>query len=253
MEKFLVFIAFLDDAIYKIYLCVWMLVLLFLFGVNNILFTILLIILLLLILLRYILTENYNIKGTMFERKVKLILEKKQAKEKCFLINDCLFNYENEYTQIDNILVTTKAIFVVEDKNYSGNVYGKESDPYWTQSSGKYKNTFFNPIMQNKKHIKITKKVLNLFDYIPVYNIIVFSNNAKIKNVNLNNDNTDTHLVKDFDLAKEINYIERNLKSVIDDKAFQYIKDMLVKNNVIDKEKRNDYYKEIARKHINNY
>ena len=55
-------------------------------------------------------------------------------------------------------MIHEKGIFVIESKNYSGWIFGNERDKKWTQvlANGD-KNYFFNPILQNKIHIKYNK------------------------------------------------------------------------------------------------
>lgn len=251
MERFLIFIAYLNDYAYKIIMLSFFFVLIYLYGINPIVFVVLLIGVLSLALLRFILTENYSIKGIMFEKKIKLLIDKKFGKGNNFTISDCLFKDDDDYAQVDNILVTDRAIYVIELKNYTGLIYGQEKDIHWTQVKGRYRNSFYNPVQQNNQHIKAIKRSINLFDNIPVFNIIVFSDNAILKSININSDNI--HIVKDFDLYDEICYIEKRLNPVVGEKSHQYIKDMIIKNNIMDKDKREDYYRELARKHISNY
>lgn len=60
-----------------------------------------------------------------------------------------------ETSEIDVLFITQKGIFVIESKNYSGWIFGNESDRYWTVSlPGGNKSHFHNPIRQNRSHIK---------------------------------------------------------------------------------------------------
>lgn len=85
-------------------------------------------------------------------------------------------------SEIDLIFITQKGIFVIESKNYSGWIFGKQYDQYWTQSlPNRSKKRFYNPIRQNYNHIVWLKKHLNL--EIPMFSFIVFSERCEIKNV----------------------------------------------------------------------
>jgi hypothetical protein len=60
-------------------------------------------------------------------------------------------------------MISTKGIFVFESKNYSGWIFGSEKNRYWTQTLPKNsKNKFFNPIWQNKAHIKALSESLGI-------------------------------------------------------------------------------------------
>lgn len=60
-----------------------------------------------------------------------------------------------ETSEIDVVFITRKGIFVIESKNYSGWIFGDEKSRYWTAMlPNREKNKFYNPIMQNRSHIK---------------------------------------------------------------------------------------------------
>jgi len=65
-----------------------------------------------------------------------------------YLIDDCLV----KHAQIDHILVGPKGVFVIETKNYKGNVYGAREDKRWTKTRHSRYKTFYNPIKQSKTH-----------------------------------------------------------------------------------------------------
>ena len=98
------------------------------------------------------------------------------------LINNLVLLGENKVShQIDHILIRENGVFVIETKNYYGNITGLEDDSYWKKSffiKGKIKTeTFHNPLKQNQSHIRIIKRVIGK-DY-PIYCFVVFiQNNA---------------------------------------------------------------------------
>ena len=111
-------------------------------------------------------------------------------------------------SQIDNVLITSKAIFVIEAKNYKGRIFGSIHQDQWTMTSKPtktYKNKrgktyqksyvnkyqFYNPIKQNKTHIKAIQQ--NIQTQIPMYNLVVFGPKAdlsklkgELKNITIN-------------------------------------------------------------------
>ncbi len=107
-----------------------------------------------------------------------------------FLFN-CYLPAENGKTsEIDVILIHSSGIFVMESKNYSGWIFGKETDSCWTQTlpSGRGKSRkerFYNPVKQNATHIKWLKNIVN--SQIPIYSIIVFSKRCTLKNITVAN------------------------------------------------------------------
>ncbi len=111
--------------------------------------------------------------------------EKQGAK---FLFNVYIPKENEETTEIDIIMLCRKGIFVFESKNYSGWIFGSEWQKNWYQTlpvgRGKSrKESFYNPIMQNKSHIKHLKNLIG--KNVSVWSIIVFSERCTLKNVNV--------------------------------------------------------------------
>jgi len=93
-------------------------------------------------------------------------------------------------TEIDLIMIDDTGIYVFESKNYSGWIFGDEKDKMWTQSLGnRQKYKFFNPIMQNKGHIKALCNVLPEIDKNLFRSYIVFSERCKLKKIGVSSPN----------------------------------------------------------------
>ena len=117
-------------------------------------------------------------------------LEQQGAK---FLFNIYVPKNDEETTEIDVLMISHKGLFVFESKNYSGWIFGNEKDKYWTQvlSTGKGKSEkkqFYNPIAQNKGHIRQLRKYIP--EKIPIYSMIVFSERCELKNITTSSTNT---------------------------------------------------------------
>ena len=69
------------------------------------------------------------------------------------IIKNAYIPCENGYTEIDIIVIAIQAIYVIENKNYSGWIFGNENDQYWTETFPNKKCRFYNPIKQNTTHI----------------------------------------------------------------------------------------------------
>ena len=116
------------------------------------------------------------IKGWQGERIVRKHIIKGMDKNDV-LINDVIVPGDDGKTsQIDHVLISTKGIFVVETKNYSGRIYGKDSDISWTQvlAFGHTKNKVYSPVLQNVTHIK---RLSSLFsnESLQMNNVVVFA------------------------------------------------------------------------------
>ena len=123
------------------------------------------------------LQKNYykqpRIKGLISELEVRSNL----LNEKYVIYN--LILGENYKTQIDHILINSRGIFVIETKNYTGIIIGKEDDKNWMQIINDNKYFFLSPILQNEFHIKMIRNYI--FEDIPIYSIIAFSNKSSLK------------------------------------------------------------------------
>ena len=116
------------------------------------------------------------------ERELKLV--KLFGRKGKILRNVYIPKDNGETTEIDIMFITQKGIFVFESKNYSGWIFGDEKGMYWTASlPNGQKNKFYNPIKQNRTHIKWLRKYVG--ESIPLFSIIVFSERCELKKVNV--------------------------------------------------------------------
>ena len=91
------------------------------------------------------------------------------------------------YAQIDVLMIHETGIYVIECKNYTGWIFGSENNLYWYQTlysgkSGVHKESFYNPILQNKSHINALSDYLN-FQKEYINSCIVFGREAVLKEV----------------------------------------------------------------------
>lgn len=128
-------------------------------------------------------------KGLLGEYYTYLRLKKHEQAGAKFLFNVYIPKENGQTTEIDVLMITTKGIFVFESKNYSGWIFGSENQKNWYQTlpMGKgrksSKETFLNPIMQNRLHIKSLKLLLGR-DVI-MHSVVVFSNRCTFKGIDV--------------------------------------------------------------------
>src|SRR5690554_2272784 len=128
--------------------------------------------------------KTYFNKGNFGEFKLYRKIIKHFGRENVFT-NLYLENQNTDNTEIHLIALSTHGIYVFEMKNYSGYIYGSESNQYWTQvlnRNSKYK--FYNPLKQNYVDTRAIENYLDLEDNETIP-IIVFSNHAKSKKINV--------------------------------------------------------------------
>jgi hypothetical protein len=130
-------------------------------------------------------TVTNKSRGTRTERKLVLKLLEYGIPAKT-IFHDLYVRLPNgKYSQIDLVVPTKVGIFVFEVKKYSGWIFGSGHHSQWTQvlAYGRSKHQFYNPIMQNSKHISDLKGQLKQFESVPFYSIIVFYGNCVLKGI----------------------------------------------------------------------
>ncbi len=80
---------------------------------------------------------------------------------------------QGDTTQIDIVVLSVYGVFVLEVKNYSGWIFGKEKDSHWTQSAHGKKSRFQNPLRQNYKHTQAISFISSLPKE-KIYSVVVF-------------------------------------------------------------------------------
>ena len=85
--------------------------------------------------------------------------------------------------EIDALMLAREGIYVFESKNYGGWIFGRPDEQNWTASYSKTKKyPFYNPILQNRAHVKALAAYLGL----PLgvfHSYIVFSQRCEFKKI----------------------------------------------------------------------
>ncbi|MCL5064540.1 MAG: NERD domain-containing protein [Firmicutes bacterium] len=136
----------------------------------------------LLILVFTVLLKKYSpkISGNMGESAVRRQLEGLDH-DRYTTLNDVLVaSRPGETAQIDHIVVSVYGIFVIETKNLSGVISGREGERQWTQAFPRKTFRIFSPIYQNQGHIKALAELLGL-ERDRFHSIVVFGKSATLK------------------------------------------------------------------------
>lgn len=135
-------------------------------------------------------------KGIRGEKKVANILE--ELSDEYYIINDVILPTNNGTTQIDHLVVSKYGVFVIETKNYRGDIYGSDYQENWTQiivTEVRYKrnpfkvytyvtkNQFYNPVKQALGHVYSLKNLLKEYKYLPIVPIVAFVGDANLGKV----------------------------------------------------------------------
>lgn len=128
-------------------------------------------------------------------------------KDARWLFNVYLPREDGRTTEIDVMMIHTSGIYVFESKNYSGWIFGSQDRERWVQciKPDEYarvkKYYFLNPLIQNHIHVKYLKAILPLELQQNIYPIVVFGNQCKLRNVQVDQN------IQPVVIRKDIKYL----------------------------------------------
>ena len=181
----------------------------------------------------YIGVNRSKIIGNIGERKISLRLH--LLPTEYYLLDDVYLKVNENYVQIDHIVVSKYGVFVIETKNIKGWIFGTDKSEYWTKNMYGNKYEFRNPLKQNYYHVKMLQTLLQLPQnkFIP---IVVFLKGATLKC------NTSGNVVK-------INHLNRTIKRydevIIDDEEVHRIIMLLTEQNIKDRKYKRYHVKKV--------
>lgn len=99
-----------------------------------------------------------------------------------YVVNDLMLpTKDGATTQVDHVVVSRFGIFVIETKDYSGWIFGREKGRQWTQAfpnGDRFK--FQNPLRQNWWHIYVMAEILEQPTRV-FRNIVVFAGDGELQ------------------------------------------------------------------------
>ena len=184
--------------------------------------------LLLIVLLCILAAVFWQDKGQAGETSVYRILEKLDGR-KALLPNCCLPMPDGTATEVDLILLHESGVYVIESKNCSGWIFGSENQEKWTQSQrskyGVQKTRFYNPIWQNRAHIRALMRLLK-GKTVPFYSYIAFGDGCELKDIRLTSGMH--HVTQYRSLLKEISRNAQRMGRCLSDETMDEIYELLV-------------------------
>jgi hypothetical protein len=111
--------------------------------------------------------------GDLGEYKIEVQL-RQMPKEYRYLNDVLLTNSKSRtgYSQIDHVLVTPYAVFVIETKNRQGSIRGERKYSKWLVNG---KPTLPNPLRQNHGHVKALQGLLKGFEGVKYVSMVSFT------------------------------------------------------------------------------
>ena len=142
-----------------------------------------------------VLLRSPKFKGKMGEKRVHDVLAK--LPEDYHAYDDVVLKTSWGTTQIDHVVVSRYGVFVIETKNYRGDIYGSDDKEDWKQiivTPVRYekkmwkeytyvtKNKMYNPVKQCQTHINALKGTVGWWQ-MPAVLMVVFTGDANLSNV----------------------------------------------------------------------
>lgn len=129
-----------------------------------------------------------NNKGTHGEYRMSQVLDTTPFEKKLIYNVYLPKKKEDETTEVDIIMISSKGIYVIENKNYAGWIFGNEKDQKWCETLKGKKYFFYNPIKQNNTHIKYLENLLQIGNE-KYTSLITFNLAADLKKVTVESEN----------------------------------------------------------------
>lgn len=142
--------------------------------------------------------------GELGEYKINIQLDQLPSDAK--YLSDLLIpnsKSKSGYSQIDHVILTPYALFVIETKNYSGTIYGDRKRAKWSVN-GKF--PMMNPFNQNYGHIQAIQAILPNVEARKFISIVSFTKRCTFKvNEELRKIQSNDLIVYDIELSEWIN------------------------------------------------
>lgn len=170
----------------------------------------------------------------------KIIIQLDQLPKECQHLNDLLIpnpKSRSGYSQVDHLVISPSGLFVIETKNYNGEIKGARTDKYWNVSN-RFK--MYNPLMQNYGHIKALELLLSDFNNVKYISMISFTMRCRFSiDPELRKIGSDELIVYDVELSEFIHRKITRLKVEQTSPRFTNeevisIKNIIAKTNITD-------------------
>ncbi|MDQ0154244.1 nuclease-related domain-containing protein [Robertmurraya andreesenii] len=189
--------------------------------------------------------------GEIGEYKINIQLD--QLLNNCRYFSDVVLpntKSSSGYSQIDHIVLSPYAIFVIETKNYAGTIYGSRNRAKWSVN-GKFPMN--NPFNQNFGHSKAIQSILSNVEDAQIVSIVSFSRRCTFKvDAELRKIQSNELIVYDTELSEFINRKQNVLRlqsnaPIFTEDMLQSMSKVLNENNITDEAIRENHIKEIRK------
>lgn len=169
---------------------------------------------------------NYENTGQFGEFATEFALTNDNLDGELVVLKNLYVPLQGKTTEIDLLMIHEKGIFVFESKNYSGWIFGSSDQLNWTQSlQNGEKNKFYNPIRQNRTHIKALSEYLGK-PMSEFTSYIIFSERCTLKKVP--EDTDDIIIVRRPNMLKKLRATLKTAQSKYDHDEIQSMANRLI-------------------------
>lgn len=169
---------------------------------------------------------NYENTGQFGEFATEFALTNDNLDGELVVLKNLYVPLQGKTTEIDLLMIHEKGIFVFESKNYSGWIFGSSDQLNWTQSlQNGEKNKFYNPIRQNRTHIKALSEHLGK-PMSEFTSYIIFSERCTLKKVP--EDTDDIIIVRRPNMLKKLRATLKTAQSKYDHDEIQSMANRLI-------------------------
>jgi len=190
--------------------------------------------------------------GELGEYKINIQLD--QLPKNWRYISDILIANQKSktgYSQVDHVILSPYAFFVIETKNYTGTIYGSRDQERWSVN-GRF--PMLNPFRQNFGHVQALKAVVPNVKEHNIVSMISFTRRCTLKvDTKLRNIQSNDLIVYDTELSefitRKINILRLQLKEpMFTDEMIQDMYRMLAEHNITDEKTRREHVGKIQEK-----
>lgn len=189
-----------------------------------------------------------NLEKSGLDGEHAVIYSLKNSRKNMYVIHDL-----NIGSQIDFLIISSKQVYVVECKNWKGNIEVSENGDFYVyedKKTDKTRKRYKSPTSQNEEHLRAVKDLLvhsksNIFnkkrieeEYEKRYcSLVVFTNTSSVIDTSKARVIDSKPVVHIDQLIRRINDIEASIKDNMSIKQMKELADFFIENNHPDIEK----------------
>lgn len=184
------------------------------------------------------------IKGKKGEIDIKNKLKSKNGA----ILSNLYFMYQDYSTEVDIVFINRDGVFVIESKNYKGDIYGNWNEKKWKQLINDEEWEFLNPVYQNSVHVREVEKAIKkvVVNNIPIWSVIIFGNDTNLHVSQRRHENT--IICKQEGIDQMFNYCKKNSYVKLSDVSISELNKILKPYTKVSKRKKKKHIKYVTAK-----